>query len=138
MSSAPEWLASLANKAASHLASSEAVAPLGCHYCLMDGVWEITLFASDTEVVGGEKDGERKGSRFVVDVMPVLCLFTEILDCTWQPDRFDEEDEFGSHLAIIGTFSGQLVCLRVLSRSPRHLPPGRRANAFDGTWEELW
>jgi hypothetical protein len=138
MSAAPDWLPELANAAANHLASAEAVAPLGCHYCQAEGVWEVTLFASDTEVVGGGDDGKRQGSRFVVDVMPLLCLFTEILDCTWQPERFGEQDELGSHLAIIGTYAKQLVCLRVLSRSPSHLPPGRRRYTFDGTCEELW
>ena len=138
MTAAPDWLSGLANAAASHLTSTETVAPLGCHYCHIDGVWEVTLFAGDTEVVGGGDDGKRQGSRFVVDVMPLLCLFTDILDCTWQPDRFGDHDELGSHLAIIGTYSGQLVCLRVLSRSPGNLPPGRRLSAFDGTWEELW
>lgn len=138
MTETPDWLMALADVAAGHIAPIESLAPLGCHFCFVDGVWEVSLFASDTEIVGGGRDGERMTSPFLVDVMPLLTQFDEVLDCVWQPDRFDGDDELGCHLAIIGSLADHVVCLRVLSRAPERFPPGRRTNVYDGACEDLW
>jgi hypothetical protein len=138
MAQIPDWIARLANAAAGHLAPVEPLAPLGCH-CHQEGsVWELSLFPSDTEMVGGSRDGQRLGSRFVVDVTRLLLLFSDVYDCTWQPARFDGEDELGCHLAVIGKYFNQVVALRVLSKAPQRFPPGRRAIVHEGRWEERW
>jgi hypothetical protein len=138
MPEAPNWLTALADVVAGYITPVEPLAPLGCHYHQCEGVWEISLFVGDTELVGGDRDGERVAARFLVDVLPLLSLFDEVFDCTWQPDRFSDEDELGCHLSIIGMHLEQLVCVRLLSRSPDRFPPGRRANIYDGALEEMW
>lgn len=138
MPETPSWLNELADIVAGYIAPVEPLAPMGCHYHLNEGVWEISLFVGDTELVGGDRDGERIPARFLVDVLPLLSHFSEVFDCTWQPDRFGEEDELGCHLSIIGLHGEQLVCVRVLSRSPERFPPGRRANIYGGVLEEMW
>lgn len=138
MAEPPLWLTAFADVIAGYITPVEPLAPMGCHYHLNEGVWELSVFVGDTELVGGDRDGERIPARFLVDVLPLLSQFREIFDFTWQPDRFSEEDELGCHLAIIGIHDEQLVCVRVLSRSPERFPPGRRANIYGGVLEEMW
>lgn len=51
----PDWLAAFANAVASRIHSHDVLllAPLGCHYQLIENIWEVTIFASKTEVIGG-------------------------------------------------------------------------------------
>lgn len=138
MGEIPEWISAFTDVIARTISPLEAHPPLGCHCHFAEGVWEISLFAGDTEIVGGERDGERVPSRFVVDIMPLMSQFSAVYDCTWQPERFDRDDELGSHLSIIGLHAEQLVCLRILSRVPDRFPPGRRTNAWDGACHDVW
>lgn len=117
MPEVPTWVTRLAETVAAHIIPTEPQAPVGCNCRFEDGVWEVNLFASSApRGASGAQNGA--SSRFIVDVMPLLRQFGEVLDCTWQPERFGADDELGSHLSIIGTHAGKLVCLRVLSREP--------------------
>lgn len=138
MTEVPAWIIQLAEQVAERFAPVDPVAPLGCHFHRAPEAWEVSVFAADTEIVGGAQDGRRRASRFVLDMLPLISLFEQVFDITWQPSRFEKEDELGGHVAIIGTYDGQLVCLRVLSRAPATFPPGRRANVHQGVWENLW
>ena len=138
MTHVPDWIIQLAEQVADRFAPVDPVAPLGCHFHRTDDVWEVSVFAADTEIVGGAHDGRRRPSRFVLDVMPLISLFDQVFDITWQPTRFEKKDQLGGHVAIIGTYRGELVCLRILSRAPAQFPPGRRANVHQGVWENLW
>ncbi|MFO1022202.1 MAG: hypothetical protein U0903_16150, partial [Planctomycetales bacterium] len=68
MTTPPEWLSELANKVAPLFESYDVLAPLGCHYQEVDGLWEASLFCGSTEVIGGEFDGRRHDSKFFVDL----------------------------------------------------------------------
>jgi hypothetical protein len=101
----------------------------------------MTLFVGETELVGGARDGERVTPRFIVDILPLLSQFRQVFECSWQPDRFGDDDELGCHLSIVGMYGEQLVCVQVLSRSPERFTPFRRANArdaYDGALEQMW
>ena len=80
----PAWIETLADLVAANILPIDPLAPVGCHVTRADEAWEITLFVSDTEIVGGAGDGLRRPSRFEFDMMPLLCLFAEIDACTWQ------------------------------------------------------
>lgn len=138
MTAIPEWISALADAVTGCLLPVQPLAPAGCHVCRDGDGWEVSLFIGDTEIVGGRRDGVRKGSRFVADVMPILCLFDEVSDCIWQPTRFGSDDELGANLMIRGSCSGHEITLRILARAPRRFPPGRRANIHNRAWEELW
>ena len=114
------------------------LAPVGCHFCFVDDTWEVTLFASSTQIVGGKKDGVLRHSRFHVDLRGVIDLFSEIWSLTWQPLSLAADDELGPHLSIEGLFAEHPVWLRILARAPKRFDPGRRAIVYDATWEETW
>jgi hypothetical protein len=138
MPAAPDWLQQFADAVALQMNPVDLLSPVGCHFCRVDGIWEITLFASNTQIVGGKKDGVLRPSRFQVDLRAVIDLFSDISSIDWQPLPLAVDDELGAHLSVAGTFSGNPICLRILARAPRRFEPGRRAVVYDGIWEETW
>ena len=79
MSSPPGWLKELADAAALLMMPADVMPPIGCHYCSVGSTWEISLFASSTQVVGGGRDGDVRRSRFCLDVEGIRKLFDEVL-----------------------------------------------------------
>lgn len=138
MPSPPIWLQELADGAAGCLTPVDLLSPLGCHFTQHDLLWEVTLFVSATEIVGGHRDGTVRSSRFVVDVLALQRLFDEVEEVQWQPQRIDGDDELGQHLSVVGRKSGEAVWLRVLSRAPDRFESGRQARVYEMLWTETW
>jgi len=138
MSAPPEWLKSFADKAALEMQPADVLAPVGCHFCHVEGTWEVSLFASSTEVVGGKQDGLLRFSRFRMDLRALMDLFSEVEDVSWQALPMGPEDELGAHVAVGGTYAGNRVWLRILAQPPRRFSHGRRAISYEPAWEETW
>jgi hypothetical protein len=138
MPAPPEWLQKFADAVALQMNPIDLLAPVGCHFCLVEDTWEITLFASSTQIVGGKRDGVLRHSRFNVDVRAVMDLFSNVWNMTWQPIPVAADDDLGPHLSIEGSHAEFSVWLRILARAPKRFDPGRRAIVYDATWEENW
>lgn len=138
MATVPLWLQEFANSVAVHLSPLDVLPPLGCHYSRVGRVWEITLFAAATEVVGGTFCGKRLTSRFTMRVLPVVNLFSDVSKIEWQTTPFSKSDELGSHLSIKGTYRDKLVRLRILAKPPQRFRPGRRAKVYEHAFEDVW
>ncbi len=138
MVSPPAWLQELANAIAALMTPVEVLSPIGCHFCFVEKHWEITLFASDTEIVGGQKDGGQRPSRFSLDLKRVVELFGSVSSLRWQALPLGPQDELGAHFSLEGEFEGQPVWLRVLAKSPRRFDAGRKAHVYELSWEETW
>ncbi len=136
--SPPDWLQQFADAAALLMNPVDLMAPVGCHFCRVEGTWEISLFASSTQIVGGKKDGVLRASRFHVDVQALMHLFSEVHEVSWQAQPLAADDEMGPHIAISGIRDDQDVSLRILARPPRRFDPGRRAVVYEHSWEEIW
>lgn len=129
---------SLADEVGSYIRPVDVLAPLGCHYCEIDGVWEITLFASQTEIVGGPKDGGMRPSRFHVELIGLAAIFDEVESAYWQAQQLGENDDLGPHVGVEGVYAGHRVWLRIPAVAPSRFPAGRHAVVQPETWEELW
>lgn len=138
MAAPPPWLEELANAAAARLSPVDLLAPLGCHYCFVDDQWEVTLFAANTEILGGRKDGALCSSKFSLNVFELFDLFEEVRGCQWQSLPLGSYDELGAHISLEGTYAGQGVWLRILASAPRRFRSGRLAHVHDHIWEEVW
>ena len=136
----PAWLPKLADAVISHMRAVDILSPVGCHhfYDEAEQQWEVTLFASRTEVVGGENDGRWTFSRFGLDVLGLMKIFSKIESCHWQALSFGPDDELGPHVSLTGEFSGQSVWLRILSSAPERFESGRIVDVgqqrLDNTW----
>uniref|UniRef100_A0A7C2P1P9 Uncharacterized protein n=1 Tax=Schlesneria paludicola TaxID=360056 RepID=A0A7C2P1P9_9PLAN len=138
MSVPPAWLQDFADAVAGHLHAVDVLSPLGCHFHQSDDLWEITVFASSTELVGGSRDGQGRVSRFQVDLLGLSQLFDDIQDFHWQAQGLGPQDDLGPHVSIVGRCRGQSVWLRVPAMAPKAFPPGRLAHVHQQSWEEVW
>lgn len=138
MAPPPAWLAAMANELALRILPVDPLAPIGCHYAHIDGCWEVTLFVSASEVVGGEHDGERFASAFQFDLVGVDALFNEVTAMGWQPIEFGDGDDVGPHIAIEGLREGHRVWVRVAAFPPTDVDAGRVFNTLNSTVNELW
>ena len=70
----PTWLDGFASAAAEHIHGVDILSPLGCH-CYHNQArneFELTLFASRTQVVGWRLDGREIGCNFDVRINEVM------------------------------------------------------------------
>ena len=140
MTRPPFWIEETANRAAALFQSADALAPIGCHYYHdeQDGVWEVSLFVSLTETLGGELDGKLTSGRFSVDLSGLLSLFSKVERFSWQAGSLGAGDDLGSHLAIEGRVGGETLWLRILSEPPRQFEAGRIADVYGGEFRDRW
>ena len=138
MSMPPAWLKELADAAALLMMPADVMSPIGCHYICVEKTWEITLFASSTQIVGGGRDGAVRRSRFCLDVEAVSKLFDEVYQIFWQAHALASDDELGPHLELHGTCADKDVKLRILAFPPKRFASGRRAIVYEPAWEDTW
>ena len=138
MTSPPGWLKELADAAALLMMPADVMPPIGCHYCRVDQTWEISLFASSTQIVGGGRDGDVRRSRFCLDIEEFRKLFSKVDGVSWQAHSLASDDEFGPHVELTGTYANKNVKLRVLAFPPKRFASGRRAIVYEPAWEETW
>jgi hypothetical protein len=138
MPTPPKWILNLANSVTACLEPLEPMPPLGCHYHLCETGWEVSIFPSLTEIVGGPQDGRHVAPCFQVDILAVAQLFKQIDGVTWQSKSVDEGDQLGCHIAINGNFDGEAVSVRILNSAPACFDPGRKAFVHDGRLIETW
>lgn len=138
MTQPPQWIQDLTHDATQAMHAFDVLAPVGCHYHRSDTQWEVTIFASRTEIVGGPKDGTQTSSNFSLDLHKVAKLLDDVVEFRWQALPVDEADDLGPHVSLVGTRDGNPVWLRILAESPDEFAPGRIVTAYDGNWEEAW
>ena len=138
MVSPPDWLSQFANAVTPNIHSFDILSPLGCHFLQVHDIWEITLFASRTEVVGGPQDGMNSHANISVDVKSLLDVFSSIEAISWQSQPLGDRDELGAHLSVEGTYEDHRVWLRITAVAPEMFGVGRRAFVNQQQIEEIW
>lgn len=132
------WINELASEIGVRLLPIDFPPPLGCHVFDEDGLVELTLFFGATETMGGELDGCHRSARFHFDLLGVTELFDDVQSFFWQPLTIDTEDDLGPHVSIEGTYQGNQVWVRVLSRPPENVSAGVIANTYTGEFVQRW
>ncbi|MCA9038585.1 MAG: hypothetical protein KDA91_25850, partial [Planctomycetaceae bacterium] len=104
----PPWMRWFVSDVSRSITDYQAVAPLGCHFYFDSdrSVWEITLFASATEIVGGPRDGCKIEGDLHVNLGQVIGAFDEPPTSWWQSERYSESDDLGSHISFEGIARG--------------------------------
>ena len=118
----------------------DAMAPVGCHYHREGDTWEVTIFSSMTEVIGGQQDGLRFPSCFVLDVGGIIGLFSDVEAVRWQTLRpaDGDDDEVGAHLAVEGIYQGERLLLRIPAEAPERFDAGRKAHVHEMRIINVW
>ena len=131
------------NDAARSFLETASHAPIGCHYYYAYYAeecdeWEVALFVSATEVVGGPRDRTIVPCRMQIDVTHLVDVFDIQPKIYWQTGVHQDEEETARHLSLKGSVRGRQVWLRVLAQAPSQAGPGRLLHALTGEPEDLW
>ena len=138
--SPPSWLRWFGNDVTRAIVDNDSHAPVGCHYyCnLEQDEWEIAIFVSATEVVGGPRDGTTLPFPIQLDVSDVTDAFDEPPRIHWQATGFSGDEDLGPYVSFEGIARGKKVWLRILAEAPLQAGPGRLLHAATGQLEDLW
>lgn len=141
MAAPPPWLQQLGNDVAAQIRAVDMLAPIGCHFYFDAELktWEVTVFVSRTETVGGPFDGRINASRFSVDLNGLQSLFQEGSEMFhWQALSMDHDDHLGPHVGIETVYKGHKVWIRIPATAPSQFEAGRHAQVYDFNFEDEW
>ncbi len=122
----PAWLDELLEAVASCVEPDSPMGPLGLRYWEEDGFWEVWIYPTPVELVGGAQDGAVVLPGFTLNLVDFQAAFEEVVACVWDALGLDFPE--GPHVAVEGRFQGHEVYLQVLARPPEDEEPGLKVD----------
>jgi hypothetical protein len=101
--------------------------PLGLRYREEEGFWEVWIYPTPVELVGGRHDGEVVVPGFSLDLEQLHECFESVVAFHWNALGLNYSE--GPHVAIEGIFQGCEVYLQVLAYAPEGEEPGLKLDA---------
>jgi hypothetical protein len=123
-----DWLDLLQDTVAACVEADSPMGPLGLRYREEDGFWEVWVYPTPVELVGGAHDGEVVVPGFRLDLEQFRQEFESVVDFGWNALGLNDPD--GPHVYVEGVFQGREVYLQVLAYAPEDEEPGLK---FDAT-----
>lgn len=128
MPESPDWLESLVEKVADCM---EGHGPAGSvqYRCWTEAeedeaLWEILVYPTPIELVGGAVDGTVVSPGFTLDLHALSALFEGVVAFMWEAEAFEPDDAEAPNVSIEGTYQGHSVLLRLLTEAPEDEEPG--------------
>jgi hypothetical protein len=118
MSEAPQWLTSLIDAVGNCMEAHCATGPLAFRWGNEEDFWEVRVYCTPGEAVGGAEDGAILVPGFSLDLMGLTSIFEELTDRQWQAHSFGPHDQEGPHISVEGVYQGHHVYLQVLAEAP--------------------
>ena len=118
------WLDELVEEVAGCMTADSPMGPLGYRYGDDDGPWQIDLYPTPVELIGGAVDGEVVDPGFSLDIEQLRGLFDRIDFVAWQSLGFPGGE--GPHVSIEGVYQGHDVFIQVLAYAPDDEEPGMK------------
>lgn len=120
----PAWLDALVNSVGECLAPDSLMGPLGILYRVEDGFWEVDIFPTPVELVGGAEDGAVVSPAYSMDLEHLRSLIGRVDDFGW--NALGRPDGGGPFVWIEGNYQGQNILLRILAQAPEGEEPGAK------------
>jgi hypothetical protein len=92
-----------------------------------DGFWEVWIYPTPVELVGGAHDGEVVVAGFHLDLEQLRLQFDSVVAFGWNALGLNWPE--GPHVAIEGVFQGREVYLQVLAFPPEGEESGLKLDA---------
>jgi hypothetical protein len=127
--SRPEWLQSLIADLAELFDPAEDVARVGYECLPTEAGWEVGLFLSRVEIVGGRFDGKAELCEFSYDLKELKDRFDEILDLKMTALPKAGREEAYSFVQVRGIVESTPVSLKIFSVPPQDATIGLRRHA---------
>jgi len=119
-----DWLGSLLEAVSASLEPESPMGPLALRSGEEEGFWEVDVYPSPVELLGGADDGALAFPPFSLDLEQLRVTFARIDSTGW--NSFGWYDEEGPFVWIEGSFQGHDVFLRVLAQAPEGEDPGAK------------
>ena len=124
MAEAPQWLTSLVDTVGNCMEVHCASGLLAFRWRMENDFWEIAVYSTPGEVVGGADDGAIIVPGFSLNVQELMSAFEEVADLHWQSQSSGPHDNQGPNVSIEGIYRGHEVWLKVLAEAPEDEEPG--------------
>jgi len=122
-----DWLGELLDTVAACVAADSPMGPLGLRYREEEGFWEIWIYPTPVELVGGRHDGEVVVPGFSLDLEQLRGEFDSIAALGWNSLGLNLPE--GPYIFAEGLFQGHEVYLQVLAYAPEGEEPGLKVDA---------
>jgi len=122
-----DWLNTLLNEVSDCIDADSPMGPLGLRYHEDDGYWEVWIYPTPVELVGGRHDGEVVVPGFMLDLEQLREAFDSVSAFHW--NAIGLNDPAGPQVTIEGVFQGREVSLHVLAYAPEGEEPGLKFDA---------
>lgn len=121
---AEAWLDELVEEVAGCMEADSPMGSLRYRSGEEDGLWQIDLYPTPVELIGGAVDGEVVAPGFSLDIEQLRGLFDRIDAVTWQSLGFPAGE--GPHVSVEGVYQGHEVFIQVLAYAPEDEEPGMK------------
>src|SRR5207249_4449253 len=119
-----DWLDSLLEAVGASLEPESPMGPLALRSGEEEGFWEVDVYPTPVELLGGADDGALVSPPFSLDLEQLRATFARIDSTGW--NAFGWYNEEGPVVWIEGSFQGHDVFLRVLAQAPEGEEPGAK------------
>ena len=120
------WLHWLLQAVAECMTADSPMGPLGYRYSEEEGFWEVDIYPTSVELVGGAVDGEVVAPGFTLDVTELRSAFERIDSMAWHSLGFPHDE--GPRFVVEGVCQSRSVLLQVLAYAPDDEEPGMKLN----------
>jgi len=127
----PDWLEQLVEVVVANVEPDNVVGPLVFRYGEEDGFWEVVLYPSPVELVGGTVDGDVVAPGFTLHLEGLRAAFQRVDELCWNALGLVGND--GPYVVIDGEYQGHEVYLRILAYAPEDEEPGTKVDCSDRT-----
>jgi len=117
-----DWLDGLLEAVVNCVEADSPMGPFGLRYSQEDDFWEVSIYPTAVELMGGAHDGEIVAPGFSLDLEGLRALFDTVVACSWNALGLNYPE--GPHLSIEGVYQGHEIWLQVLAQSPEDEEPG--------------
>jgi hypothetical protein len=122
------WLDNLLEAVSTCIEADAPMGPLGLRYGVDEDFWDISVYPTPVELVGGAHDGAVVIPGFRLDLERFRSLFEKVKDFGW--NALGLTDPEGPYVYVEGVYDGRTVFVQVLASPPEDEEPGLK---FDAT-----
>jgi len=120
----PDWLDGLLDAVAACVEADSPMGPLGLRYWEVDGFWEVCIYPTPVELLGGAHDGAVVDPGFSLDLEQLRLMFNTVAAFGWNALGLTNPE--GPYVYVEGVYQDRDVYLQVLSRAPEDAEPGMK------------
>ena len=126
----PAWLEQLVETVAANVEADSVLGPLVYRYVEEDGFWEVVVYPSPVELVGGALDGDVVTLGFTLHLEGLRAAFQRVHELCWNAIGLIGHE--GPYVAIEGEHQKHKVYLQILAYAPEDEEPGIKIDCSKG------